>query len=157
MAIMLLKPNNNQLLVEYYAPTAKQTSGLARKLAKDWQGGQIVALSGELGAGKTSFAQSIAKYLQIGQPLVSPTFTIWQEYDCQHPTIKKLLHIDAYRLSSGQDLLALGIDDWTKRLDCLIIIEWPEKVADWLPRRAQIINFQHQPPGRLISWLEPRI
>jgi tRNA threonylcarbamoyladenosine biosynthesis protein TsaE len=154
---MLLKPKNNQLLVEYYAPTVRQTAGLARKLAKNWQGGQIVALSGELGAGKTSFVQSVAKYLKIAQPLVSPTFTIWQEYACQHPTIKKLLHIDAYRLSSGQDLLAIGIDDWVKRADCLIIIEWPEIVADWLPKQTKVINLQHQPPGRLISWLEPRI
>ena len=154
---MLLKPKNNQLLVEYYAPTVRQTASLARQLAKNWQGGQIIALSGELGTGKTSFVQSVAKYLKIAQPLVSPTFTIWQEYDCQHQTIKKLLHIDAYRLTGGQDLQNLGITDWVKQPNCLIIIEWPEIVADWLPQQAKIINFQHQPPGRLISWLEPRI
>jgi len=141
--------------MKYLALTAKQTASLAKRLAKSWHGGEIIALSGELGAGKTTFTQAVAKYLGITQPVTSPTFTIWQQYDCQHPTIKKLIHIDAYRLASGADLIALGIDDWAGRPDCLIIIEWPEKIADWLPITAWLINFQHQPTGRLINWQLP--
>jgi tRNA threonylcarbamoyladenosine biosynthesis protein TsaE len=143
--------------MKYLAATIKQTNSLARRLVKSWHGGEVIALSGDLGSGKTSFTQAVAKYLGITQPVTSPTFTIWQQYDCQHPKIKKLIHIDAYRLNSGADLINLGIDDWINKPDCLIVIEWPERVADWLPATAWPINFQHQPPGRLISWQTPKI
>lgn len=137
--------------MHYLATSARQTAGLAKRLAKKWHGGEVVALFGDLGAGKTTFTQAVAKYLGVVQPVTSPTFTIWQQYVSQHPTIKKLIHIDAYRLTSGQDLAAIGIDDWAGQPDCLVIIEWPEKVLDWLPRNAWQIEFQHHPEGRLIS------
>ena len=138
--------------MDYLALNGKQTASLARRLAKSWRGGEIIALSGELGAGKTTFTQAVAKYLGVAQPVTSPTFTICQQYDCTHPTIKKLIHIDAYRLTGGSDLVALGLDDWAGRPDCLVMIEWPEKITDWLPKTAQQLIFQHHPQGRLISW-----
>ncbi|HQB50623.1 MAG TPA: tRNA (adenosine(37)-N6)-threonylcarbamoyltransferase complex ATPase subunit type 1 TsaE [bacterium] len=137
--------------MQYLSINLKQTANLAKRLVNILNGGEIIALTGDLGAGKTAFSQAIAKCLGVKEPVISPTFTIWQQYDCFHPIIKKLIHIDAYRLSSGRDLVDLGINDWTSQKDVLIIIEWPEKINDWLPENTLFFNLKHHPDGRLFE------
>lgn len=86
----------------------------------------IVELSGELGAGKTTFMQGIGEYFGLGAPLVSPTFVIAKHYDL--PTgfpWKRLIHIDAYRIEDAKELDALGWEDYAADPGNIIFIEWP--------------------------------
>lgn len=138
------------------AKTVSETANLAKQLCQTWQGGEIIALSGQLGAGKTTFTQAIGKSLGVKEIITSPTFTILRQYNCHHQTIKQLIHIDAYRLSSGLDLINLGLNDWLNCPTCLIVIEWPEKIIDWLPANTWSINFEHHQTGRLICWQPPQ-
>lgn len=136
--------------------TVAKTATLAKQLCQLWQGGQIIALSGQMGSGKTTFTQAIGRCLNVQEIITSPTFTVLRQYNCHHSSIKQLVHIDAYRLSSGADLINLGINDWLNCQDCLIIIEWPEKILDWLPTNAWTITFEHHAAGRLICWQPPQ-
>ncbi|MDB5189300.1 MAG: hypothetical protein JWL82_257 [Parcubacteria group bacterium] len=95
----------------------------------------LVTLSGELGAGKTTFTQLVAKELGIIETITSPTFVLEKIYDLPESAVfKKLVHIDAYRLTAGRDLKALGFDELLSDGSNLILLEWPERVADALPR-----------------------
>ncbi len=102
-------------------------------------GATLVTLSGELGAGKTAFAQEVARALGIEETVTSPTFVLEKIYALQnklgHRMSKfgRLVHIDAYRLESGRELIPLGFDELMEDADNLILLEWPEKVADMLP------------------------
>ena len=90
----------------------------------------IITLSGEVGAGKTTFTQSLAQSLNIHEPITSPTFVIQKEYKIDnHEWIKKMIHIDAYRLEKKEDLEYLGWDEIIQNPENLIIIEWPEMVT----------------------------
>lgn len=91
----------------------------------------IITLSGDLGAGKTTLTQLLAKKLYITETLTSPTFVIQKEYPTKnHLWIKKIIHIDAYRLEQKEDLEYLGWNDIIKNNSNLIIIEWPEMVKN---------------------------
>lgn len=103
-------------------------------LAPSSQGATLVTLSGELGAGKTAFAKVVANALGVKETVHSPTFVLEKIYilPVGH-SFKRLIHIDAYRLEKGSDLAALGFDECMRDTDNLILLEWPEKVADALP------------------------
>jgi len=92
-----------------------------------------MALYGNLGAGKTSLAGQIAKRLGIKRPVNSPTFVIMKEYDTQDRKFKKLVHIDAYRLSSTDDIKAFNLQDILNDKSNLVLIEWPERFKSDLP------------------------
>ena len=105
----------------------------------------LVTLSGELGAGKTAFTKSLACVLGVGEAVNSPTFVLEKIYELPRETggagFARLVHIDAYRLASGKDLAPLGFDELMKDPGNLILIEWPEKVADALPAAARALSF----------------
>jgi len=89
----------------------------------------MVTLSGDLGSGKTTLTQHIAVELGIDESITSPTFVIQKEYQVsEHPWIKKMIHIDAYRLEGKEDLEYLGWNEIIQNPENLIIIEWPEMV-----------------------------
>ena len=94
----------------------------------------IVGLSGNLGAGKTAFVKELAKELGIKQHITSPTFVIMKKYNTAHSTFHTLIHIDAYRLCSGEDLKTLGWDELINNPQNLILIEWPEQISEALPK-----------------------
>lgn len=98
---------------------------------------KVVALSGILGAGKTTLTQELGKQLGIKDNIVSPTFVIMKIYKINpssfyYPSFKKLVHIDAYRLESSLELLKIGWQELQNDKDNLIIIEWPENVEGCL-------------------------
>ena len=108
----------------------------------------ILALSGDLGAGKTTLTQEFAKQLGIKENIVSPTFVIMKIYEIRknfipEPNFKKLIHIDAYRLESYNELLKIGWEEIIGNKDNLVIIEWPEKVKDIIPLDVFNINLIH--------------
>lgn len=95
----------------------------------------LVTLSGDLGAGKTTSAQHIGKVLGVKEHITSPTYVIMKRYETTDTTWDTLIHIDAYRLSSWSDLEDLSLEEYIQRPKTLILMEWPEKVAD-MPHTA---------------------
>jgi tRNA threonylcarbamoyladenosine biosynthesis protein TsaE len=115
---------------------------------------RVVALSGELGSGKTSFTQAIARELGIKAKVASPTFIIERIYKIpNHPVLKRLIHIDAYRLDSVLELEQIGWADIIREPSSLILIEWPERVARVMPPDTHYINFKHiNDNSRELKW-----
>lgn len=104
---------------------------------------RIIALSGELGAGKTVFAKGFAKALGIEDIVTSPTFIIERIYLLSRGPFKRFVHIDAYRLESAQELSAIGWDEIVENPENIVLIEWPERVGDAIPQYTLRINFKH--------------
>ena len=108
--------------------------GLASRLAAVICAGDVVALSGDLGAGKTSFARGVLRGLGYIGEVPSPTFTLVQHYD----TVPEVWHVDLYRLSSAEEADSLGL--W--ETDAALLIEWPERLGTRLPAEALILRLE---------------
>ena len=103
----------------------------------------VAGLFGDLGSGKTTFTQAIGKILGVKEVMTSPTFVIEKRYDLDGQYgFKKLIHIDAYRLDSGAEILKLNFQEDLNNPDNLILIEWPERVEGALPADILRINFK---------------
>ena len=98
----------------------------------------VVGLSGNLGAGKTAFTKCIAKSLGVEETVTSPTFVIEKIYELENQKFSHLIHIDAYRLESGEELLNLGWQRIISDPKNLILIEWPEKVSSVMPEHTKM-------------------
>lgn len=107
----------------------------------------VVALSGDLGAGKTTFTQAVAKHLGVEETVVSPTFVIQKSYPLEgHPPtggFRRLIHIDAYRLKEERELSVLGWEELLTDPGNLILVEWPERVPGLLPRETHRVSLQY--------------
>jgi tRNA threonylcarbamoyladenosine biosynthesis protein TsaE len=90
----------------------------------------LVTLSGDLGAGKTTLTQEVAKVLGVTDQITSPTFVIMKKYKTTHTVFKTLIHIDAYRLNSSAELQHLGFEELMQDSTNLIVVEWPERVPE---------------------------
>jgi len=101
--------------------------------------GLVVALQGDLGAGKTTFTQEVGKILGVEENMHSPTFVIEKIYNIDWQGFKKFIHIDAYRLEKDSELLHLGWEEIIKEPENLIFIEWPENVSSLIPHEAKKI------------------
>ncbi|MEK7601866.1 MAG: tRNA (adenosine(37)-N6)-threonylcarbamoyltransferase complex ATPase subunit type 1 TsaE [Patescibacteria group bacterium] len=114
----------------------------------------LVTLSGELGAGKTSFTQALARALNVQDSVTSPTFVLEKIYDLpSSSSFRHLVHIDAYRLEKGTHLSALNFDSLFREKTNLIVLEWPERVADALPRASISLTITALPDGeRLFTY-----
>ena len=103
----------------------------------------VVGLFGDLGSGKTTFTQALGKILGVNEVMTSPTFVIEKRYDLDGTYgFKKLIHIDAYRLDSGAEILKLNFQEDLNNPDNLILIEWPERVEGAMPTDIIRINFK---------------
>ena len=114
---------------------------LAKEIMKSENSATVIGLYGDLGSGKTAFTQAVAKCLGVKEAVTSPTFVIEKIYKLDHQNFEHLIHIDAYRLRSGDELLHLGWEEIAKNPKNLIFIEWPEKVAEILPNDIKKIHF----------------
>src|SRR5712691_7921345 len=128
MAMLLTTSGTSSFSVAAVALQKKQR--LAIDIANSLEGGDLVTLSGDLGAGKTAFARALIRYL-AGDPAIevpSPTFTLMQSYDLpQFP----LVHIDLFRLSGSAELVELGFDDLPE--SAVVLVEWADRAAGFLP------------------------
>ena len=136
----------NEAELEIFAATYLETLTGATHTAT------VVALSGDLGAGKTTCVQAIARALSVDEPVTSPTFLIQKTYPVTHPVFTTLVHIDAYRLESATELVQLGWEETCADPAHLICLEWPERVADILPAHTHYLEIHECPDGtRLIT------
>lgn len=141
--------------MEFITTGASETQELAGKIIRDLvrrpaKGALVLALQGELGAGKTTFIQGLARALGVKEKVLSPTFVIMKHYDIKTfrlaplaQGIKKIYHIDVYRLESAKDLAGLGLEEILKDKKNLVVIEWAERVRDLLPKDAVWMKFEH--------------
>lgn len=118
--------------------SAEETIGFGTCLAAALQRGDVLALSGELGAGKTALVKGIARGLGIAQDVTSPTFTLIHEYAGGR---LPLFHIDLYRLSSIGQAVAIGIEDYFDGAG-VTVIEWPETIEQLLPEHTTRIRIE---------------
>jgi tRNA threonylcarbamoyladenosine biosynthesis protein TsaE len=129
--------------MEIITNNEEETGELAREFAGVLGGGEIIALTGELGAGKTAFTKGLALGIGVDNTVTSPTFVIMKVYPAKKLNIRHFVHIDAYRLNSGEDLTAIGAVEYFNRKDSIVIIEWPEKIKDILPQKYLSITIEH--------------
>jgi tRNA threonylcarbamoyladenosine biosynthesis protein TsaE len=118
--------------------SAEETRALAAELATALPPDATLALHGDLGAGKTTFVQGLAHGFGLTGPVTSPTFTIFNLHRNPTPAAKggfTLVHLDAYRLDDPRQIETLMLDDFLVSPWCLAI-EWPGKIAAWLPDNA---------------------
>ena len=122
-------------------PTPATTEAFGGTLATRLEPGDLVLLEGDLAAGKTTFVRGLAAGLG-GDPdeVSSPTFVLIQSYPCSGGPIRRLHHVDLYRLDDSPRVLgALGLEELLSEPDAVTVIEWPkQRVAAWLPEAARI-------------------
>lgn len=116
------------MCITVHTHSAEQTRQLGAVLAQVLQPGDILWLRGELGAGKTTLAQGIARGLGVHEPVLSPTFTLIREHRGRLP----FFHADAYRLEGAEQAADLGLPEYFER-GGVFAIEWAEHIADALP------------------------
>ncbi len=110
----------------------------------------IMALSGNLGSGKTTFTQALARELGVTEVVQSPTYVLMKSYPITSPVggkhLTKLIHIDAYRLEAPEQFADLRAETFLNDPTNLVVVEWPEKVEGVLPAPDLVLNFSADPP-----------
>ena len=131
--------------VEKKTYTAEETITLGIEIGKKLNPGDIVALKGNLAAGKTTITKGIAISLDIENEITSPTYTLISEYEGKLP----LYHMDMYRIDSVEEFELLGVDEMLFGAG-VSVIEWSERVEEYLPDDHIIIDLQRQSDGSRI-------
>jgi len=124
------------------------------QLQPDSRAATVVTLQGDLGAGKTTFAQGVAHALGVEETVTSPTFVIEKIYQLENQRWQHLVHVDAYRLKSEHELEVLGWSELLAERGNLVVLEWPERVAEALPDTAIRITLTGSGDTREISYGE---
>ncbi len=123
----------NSHMAVFISHSPAETVEFAREYAKNLKGGDVVVLSGDLGAGKTQFAKGVALFLGIKEDILSPTYAYMNDYG------GKLYHFDFYRLKSGEQAEAMGLCDYFYG-DGISLIEWGENVESVLPQNTKKVE-----------------
>lgn len=120
--------NDTEMIID--SPSPEATAAVAQALGQAIPAGTVLAAYGELGAGKTLFAAHLALGLGVSEPVTSPTFVYFRDYQGRLP----FCHIDAYRLENleQQEKELIGLDDCFRR-DKIVLAEWPQFIKPWLP------------------------
>lgn len=129
---------------KFISRNERETIDFAKNFAQNLKGGEVIALSGDLGAGKTAFTKGLAEYFQIKQKITSPTFVFMKVYDTKKlKDIKKLVHVDAYRLDDKQDFSPIGIQEYLGDKNVVSVIEWPERLKKIIPKNSLKIQLKY--------------
>ncbi len=136
----------------FLSKSEQETIDFANKLAEQLNIGDLIVLSGDLGAGKTKFTEGILSFFGLEKEISSPTFTIVNEYNTQN---KNIYHFDVYRLSSVDEFYAIGGEEYFTKGIC--IIEWGELILQALPPTYIQINFERndENPNERIIHINP--
>jgi tRNA threonylcarbamoyladenosine biosynthesis protein TsaE len=135
------------MIQEFITNSFEETQQVGENFAYLLDGGEVLALYGDLGSGKTTFVQGLAKGLGVVRKVNSPTFIIVREYEIksmnQEAGIKGLFHIDLYRIETRRELMSLGLHNILHNPDNIVAIEWPEKSQGLLPEKRIEIHFEY--------------
>lgn len=126
------------IFLKFITHSPDETIQTAEKIAKTLKAGDVIAYTGGLGAGKTTFTRGLAKGLGLGDVVTSPTFTIVNEYRGEKLT---LYHFDMYRIQNSDDLESTGYYDYPLE-ESIFAVEWSENIADVLPENTIYINIR---------------
>lgn len=125
----------------------EDTQKLGEKIGKELKNTNILALYGNLGSGKTTFVQGLAKGLGIKNKIISPTFIIVRKYEISNNlTIQQFnnfYHIDLYRVGDEKEVEGLGLQEILNDPSNIAAIEWPEKIEGFLPKKRVNIRFEY--------------
>ncbi|MBC8010341.1 MAG: tRNA (adenosine(37)-N6)-threonylcarbamoyltransferase complex ATPase subunit type 1 TsaE [Burkholderiales bacterium] len=124
--------------------SAEESHALAEEFARALPPDTTLALHGDLGVGKTTFVQGLARGLGVTDPVTSPTFNIFTLYK---GSTRTLVHMDAYRLESDRQIDALMLEDFLVS-PWILAVEWPEKIAAWIPKNALHLDLGITPDQR---------
>ncbi|MEK7451626.1 MAG: tRNA (adenosine(37)-N6)-threonylcarbamoyltransferase complex ATPase subunit type 1 TsaE [Patescibacteria group bacterium] len=134
----------------YKTFSAGQTKKMAGLLAKNAvkfrrlnKSALVLALAGELGAGKTAFAQGFLKGIGVKKKIASPTFVLIKNYKLKIKNYKLAYHIDCYRIHKPEELLRLGLKEILNNSQNIVLIEWPERIKKILPKNSVWLKFEH--------------
>lgn len=143
---------------EFITDSAAQTQALARQILPYLSGGNVVCLYGDLGSGKTTLVQGLAKALGVKGKVQSPTFQLVREYELVASSklqaaskkslkletcdMKRLVHVDCYRIESAADLKGVDLQEYWQDKDNLVVIEWAERIKDILPENRLDVCFE---------------
>lgn len=131
--------------MEIITHSSLETQNIAKDIGQKLKGGEILALVGGLGAGKTTFVQGLALGLGITQRIISPTFILVRRYQMYQRYQKPMYfyHVDLYRLEHDieKEVINLGLPDILGKKDAIVVIEWAEKIKNILPNTAKWITF----------------
>lgn len=136
--------------MEITTKSAEETHEAGRKLASTLGAGDTLALSGEMGAGKTTFIQGIAQGLGINQRVNSPTFIIMREYSQnENGNAPNFYHVDLYRIEENaeKEVENLGLLDIINKRESIVVIEWAEKIDSSLPANVKRAEIEILPEG----------
>lgn len=139
-----------EYMVKIHLENEDKTKEIGYKLGKLLNENSIICLIGDLGAGKTTLTQSIAKSLEIDDYITSPTFTIVNEYEGRH----KLYHFDVYRIGSSDEMYDIGYEEYINS-NGVCIIEWANLIEDILPNEYLYIELKYKENSREIM-LNPK-
>jgi len=131
------------LFMEYISSSEKETFNIAKGVALEAKPGDVFALYGDLGSGKTTFTKGFAEALGIKKHITSPTFVISKEYPIKSGSIKKLVHTDCYRLSGENDAENIGLSEYLNGGSSILVLEWPENIEEILPKNTKKIYFEY--------------
>lgn len=128
--------------MNYISKNSNQTKKIAATIAERFkQTGGVIALMGDLGAGKTTFTQGFARALGITEKVISPTFVITRQHQIPDKD-RWLFHIDLYRIEQDIDINESGIQEMIGQTDSIVLIEWPEKILNKLPSKTLKISIK---------------
>lgn len=133
-----MSPVFGQNTLDFISHSEAQTRRLGARLAPLLRPGDVVALLGDLGSGKTRWVQGVCQGLDISDPVVSPTFTLVNEYQGRYP----VYHIDLYRLSGAAETLTFGLDDYLYGSG-ISLIEWADRAGNLLPGEYLAVELYH--------------
>ncbi|MFM2374681.1 MAG: hypothetical protein RLZZ234_676 [Candidatus Parcubacteria bacterium] len=121
---------------------ATYAAEVARALPVSNARATVLTLSGDLGAGKTTFTQALARELGVKDTVTSPTFVVMKRYPLTHAHFKTLVHIDLYRIEDESELVPLRIPEDLAHPGNLVVIEWPERARALIPQDACAVHIE---------------
>lgn len=128
---------------KYLTNSSQETKNLGSNFAKQLKSGDVVLLYGDLGAGKTTFVQGLAKGLNISDRILSPTFVLHRAHRIPKSGIKTLNHIDLYRIENPADIKSLGLEEVVNEDDSITVIEWANRLSDFKQKKGYKVWFNY--------------
>ncbi len=129
--------------MEYISNSLGQTYEVAQKISPTVKNGSLICLYGDLGSGKTTFVQGLAKVLGIEKRILSPSFVLMRNFG-------NFYHADLYRIDTIEEIKSLGLEEiWSDQKN-IVVIEWAEKAEQLLPKNTVRINISKKSPDNRI-------